>query len=84
VPDVKIIELETVMAKVVQITVTLDDDNQVNVQAEGSQADSLVLLAGMLELAKTALLSQQPAPQPGPPASKLLLPLGALPRRNGR
>ena len=67
------------MALAAKITVTLDDDGKINLTATGPAADNHVLLLGLLEFGKAALLNQQPEPAgPG-----LVLPMGPLPR-NGR
>ena len=70
------------MGVIAQVTVSLTEDGQVKLAAGGPGAGNKVLLLGLLEMGKGALL-QQGQPPAGAPKATLLVAQGSLPD-NGR
>ena len=61
------------------ITITLDDNNKINLTVTGDASESRVVMLGLLEMAKV-IVNQ---PQPEKPQPSLLVAHGPIPRMNG-
>ncbi len=72
------------MQQACQIVATLTEEGQIGIQATGPGSESKLVILGLLDMVKEAVMQpQQPQPQPQP-ASPILLARGGLPNGRGR